>query len=113
MSILVIRASKRFAVRRQARLCKAGAELLDGLLIEISLEGCRISNVEHNRFAIGQTATVQIDGIDDIEGRVRWAHDGFVGLRFTRPLHMAALGLLIGSCRRETGGGPQMRSYGT
>lgn len=99
VSTLVIRTHKRFAVRRQARLSGDGERPQDVLLIEISLEGCRISNVDAGAFRAGQVATVEIDGLAGIEAQVRWAHDGLVGLRFLRPLHLRALYHLIGACR--------------
>lgn len=113
MSILVIRTQKRYAVRRSARLRNAGVRAQDGLLIEISLEGCRISNIDDRAFSVGQVATVGIDGFGDLEAHVRWAHDGFVGLRFLSPLHMPALDRLIGSCRAEAGAPGELAACGS
>lgn len=101
MTIRVLRSKMRFAVRSKARLRKAGSRAVPGLLVELSLEGCRISNVNHTRFALGQIASVQVDGHETLEGHVRWAHDGFVGLRFVHPLHTAALDRLIDVCRGD------------
>lgn len=100
MSVLIIRAHKRFAVRRKARLRKAGKRAEEGLLIELSLEGCRISNLTRDAFALDQEVILRIDGAKPpLEGRVRWQNDGTVGLRFLRPLHTAALDQLIRHCR--------------
>ena len=49
MTIRVLRSKMRFAVRSKARLRKAGSRAVPGLLVELSLEGCRISNVNHTR----------------------------------------------------------------
>lgn len=101
MSVLVIRAHKRFAVRRTARLRLAGRRGHEGLLIELSLDGCRLSNLPPQAFALDQTVTLRLEGHGALEGRVRWLSDGTVGLRFTRPLRIAALEQLLRLCRGE------------
>lgn len=112
VSVVIMRAHKRFAVRRIARLRAPHRRALDGLLIELSLEGCRIGNVDAAKFALGQAATLLVDGFEALEGQVRWAKDGCVGLRFLRPLHTAALETLVGVCRTETCEKPQLRVVG-
>ncbi len=100
MSVLVIRAHKRFAVCRKARLRRPGKRFEDGLLIELSLDGCRVSSLAPASFALDQTVTLRIDGAEQpLEARVRWLGDGMAGLRFLRPLHAAALDGLIRLCR--------------
>ena len=114
VSVLIIRAHKRFAVCRKARLRRPGKKAEEGLLIELSLEGCRISNLALQAFAIDQTVLLRVDGARTVlEGRVRWLGDGTVGLRFLRPLHAAALDQLIRLCRGEADGVSPLRSYGT
>jgi PilZ domain len=106
MPILVIRKHKRFAVRRRAQLGCAGRKLLDALLIELSLEGCRISAVTASKpprkpYSIDQLVSIGIDGFDSRKAHVRWENDGTIGLRFAQPLHNAELDLLIRTCRSE------------
>ncbi len=86
---------------------------MDGLLIELSLEGCRISNVDERKLGIGEVVTVRIEGEEPLDGCVRWLGDRTLGLRFVRPLHVPALDRLIRSCRGEIHAGPGQRSYGT
>lgn len=110
MSILVIRTSKRFAVCRPAKV-GTGAKPLKGLLIELSQEGCRISNIAAG-FETGQLTTIRIDGFPPMDGTVRWARDGSVGLRFTTPLHKPALDSLIAACRHvATAAATPQRAY--
>ncbi|HEX8059013.1 MAG TPA: PilZ domain-containing protein [Novosphingobium sp.] len=110
--LLTIRAHKRYAVCSKVRVRKEGKRGIDGLLIELSLDGCRISNVgKAGSFALGDPLTVRVEGTDPIEGRVRWANESTVGLRFDRPLHIAGLQDLIQLCRG--GGVPEQRAYGT
>lgn len=108
--LLTIRAHKRYAVCSKVRVRQDGKRGIDGLLIELSLDGCRISNVgKAGGFALGDPLTVRVEGTAPIEGRVRWANESTVGLRFDRPLHIAGLQDLIQLCR---GGGDQgQRAY--
>ncbi|HEX7751317.1 MAG TPA: PilZ domain-containing protein [Novosphingobium sp.] len=94
-----MRSHKRFAIRQEARLRGASQRALRGLLIELSLDGCRIGNIDAGKFALGQSATILIDGFEPMEGYVRWAKDGCVGLRFRQPLHARALAALLNACR--------------
>lgn len=95
VTVLIIRSSKRFAVRRPVTLRAAPPKPLGGLMIELSSEGCRISNADSTAYMIDQEVTVELDGGECLPGRVRWAHDGFVGVKFTQPLrHSELAGLL-------------------
>lgn len=102
MSVLVIRANKRFGVLRKATLRAPGARALPGLLIELSLEGCRISHIDHKAFHEGQMVTVRIEGFHNLEAHVRWAHSDCVGLRLVVPLHSAELDRMVTTCRVPT-----------
>ena len=79
-------------------------------MIELTSEGCRISNVERSGFAIGEAVKVQIDDLE-FDGRVRWAHDTIVGVRLDRPLYSNELGNLIARGRGESC--TDERRYGT
>lgn len=100
LSVVIMRLHRRFAVRRAARLRAGNRRAQHGLLIELSLEGCRIGNIDDGKFALGQIVTLLVDGFETLEGQVRWAKGGCVGLRFSRPLHAAALETLIAICRQ-------------
>jgi hypothetical protein len=112
--VLIIRAHKRFAVCRPARLRKPGRRFADGLLIELSLDGCRLGNVAAAAgFALGDAVVLRIDGAAPLEARVRWLGEGTIGLRFDRPLHVAALDALIRLCRGEQDAPSSRQAYGT
>lgn len=66
-----------------------------GLMIELSSEGCRISNADSNAYAIDQQVTVEFDDGQHLPGRIRWAHDGFVGVRFANALRRTELENLL------------------
>jgi hypothetical protein len=112
VSLLTIRAHKRFAVCSKVRLRKAGRRGSDGLLIELSLDGCRISHVGTSAsLALGDPLTLRLQGTAPIAARIRWLREGTIGLRFERPLHIADLQGLIELCRGSAA--PEMRAYGT
>jgi hypothetical protein len=105
MTVLTIRAHKRYAVRQAVRLGKPGAKPLDGLMIELSSEGIRISNLGRPSFDIGEPVTVQIDELK-FRGKIRWSHDGIAGVRFDTALFPSQLGDLIARSRGETVAAP-------
>jgi hypothetical protein len=103
MTVLVIRAHKRYGVCKKVGLRGEDHACTNGLLIEMSLEGCRISNVKPDLFAIEDLVEVAIEGADSFAGHVRWQHDGMIGLRLAQPLHNCELAALIEFCRGERG----------
>jgi len=110
VSVLVIRANKRFAVRRSVMLREPGGRKRGGLMIELSSEGCRISNVDSRAYTIDQELTLDLGQGKRLGGRVRWAHDGFVGLKFAAALRQVELGELIENSRL---GDTREARYGT
>jgi hypothetical protein len=54
MTILTIRKHKRFAVRRKANLVCSGNRPKPGLLVELSLEGCRMGITGSADFAVSE-----------------------------------------------------------
>jgi hypothetical protein len=110
MTVLTIRAHKRYAVRQPVRLAKPDDEPAGGLMIELSSEGCRISNLGRRDYEIGEPVTVQVDDIA-LKGRIRWAHDGLAGVRLDRALFGHQLTDLISRGRGEDQA--QLAIYGT
>lgn len=95
MSVLVVRSHRRFAVRRAVTLRGGGPQCRDGLMFELSTEGCRISNADSAAYDIDQEVTVELDDGKKLRGRIRWAHDGMVGIRFDAALRHHELGRLL------------------
>jgi hypothetical protein len=100
MTVLTIRAHKRYAVRQPVRVAKPGEKAVGGLMIELSSEGCRISNVGRSGFAIGEAVTLEIEELA-YTGHVRWSHDGIVGVRLAKPLYNSELCSLVARGRGE------------
>ena len=82
------------------------------MLVEVSLEGGRLSLSGSSAFVVEQPVMVRIGGFGNVQARVRWAGEGFVGLRFDAPLHNAELDLLLQACRPEFAQDSTMRAYG-
>jgi hypothetical protein len=110
VSVLAIRSHKRFAVRRPVSLHGEDSKRRGGLMIELCSEGCRISNAESGAFMTDQSVTLDLGEDEQLEGRVRWAHGGVVGIKFERALRSAELGELLQASRAPV---DQERRYGT
>ncbi len=109
MNVLFIRKNKRFAVRRMVAL-SAGENLRRGLLVEVSLEGCRIGNVDTEGLAIGDPLDLRIHGFGTLKAEVRWTQPGVAGLHFVQVLHIPELNELIRLCRAAP---DDLLAYGT
>lgn len=81
MSVLSIRANKRYATRLPVKLRRQGRKAASGLLIELSQQGARISNLRHARYEVGDAVKIIAPGNVEISGTIRWAHDGLAGIR--------------------------------
>ena len=102
VSILVIRQHARYGVCRKAQLARPERRSVSGLLVELSLHGCRLGNIDERRFSLDEMVTLKVPEFDGFEGQVRWVGQGMVGLRFHSPLRAPALERLIRACRGET-----------
>ncbi|MGZ3271303.1 MAG: PilZ domain-containing protein [Croceibacterium sp.] len=108
MTVLTIRSHKRYAVRRPVTLRETTGSKRGGLMIELSGEGCRISGVNSLAYMIDQQVILDLGDGEHLGGWVRWAHDGFVGVKFAAALRPAELGAMIEASRMV----PERR-YGT
>ena len=104
MAVLTIRAHTRFAVCRRARIEHAGGAADDAVLIELSLEGCRLGNIAGRSFAPGERVRVEVAGAPPFTGTARWQGGATLGLKLERAFHVAELDRLIRLCRGELDG---------
>jgi len=100
MAATTISRSKRFAVRRNACVQTQCGNLWRALLVEVSLDGCRVGAVSGPELKIGDSVAMAIDGLAPLAARVGCVVNGSVGLRFVRPLHCRDLDSIITHCRR-------------
>lgn len=101
MTVLVIPRHKRFAVRHKVQLRNVRGKALAALLIEISLQGCRVNALGHEQLEVDQPVTIEIEGFGDIQGRILSSGDKILGIRFVRPIQGAALHELVWSANGE------------
>jgi hypothetical protein len=104
MSVLTIRAYKRYATRLPVTLRREGRKTVSGLLIELSQQGARISNLGRSKFEAGDAVVITAASDIAIEGTIRWAHDGLAGVRLDRSLHLPEMRDLLELNRRKQSG---------
>jgi len=109
MSAPVFRAHERFAACQELSLRKGDVSVGEGLLIEVSLEGCRLSGVDQANFREGDKISFWLEGFGKVEGQARWSGRQCLGLRFARPLHHAEMYRLLETLRSEPSDEPDAR----
>ena len=112
MSIFVIPRHKRFAVRQNVQLRAGSGTARSALLIEVSLQGCRVSVSDFDPFRIDQPVTVEIAGFGDIGGHISSVSDRIFAIRFARPVQNAELHELVGSSSGKPGPILQLPAFG-
>ncbi len=99
MNVRAIRLHQRFAVRRRVLAVRGRGRPVEGLLVDLSLHGCRIGGLGRHRFVLGGPIRVTLDGFAPLDGEVRWLGEGTVGVRFARPLGAGQLAGLLAVAR--------------
>lgn len=110
MSVLTIRTHKRYALRLPVELSGAGGGTARGLLIELSKQGARISNLGQRSYEFGDEVSVVTDCGRELKGTVRWSHDGLAGISLEAPLHAPQMSDFLAASRDAQGPEPL---YGT
>lgn len=111
MGVLTIRANRRYAMRLPVMIRQARSKASGGLLIEISQEGARVSNLGKTPCAEGEALTIVTPDGTELPGTIRWAHDGLAGIKLEKALHLPELTALLDDNRRELAGSE--RRFGT
>ncbi|KLE35727.1 PilZ domain-containing protein [Aurantiacibacter luteus] len=101
MSVLTIRAHRRYALRMPARLKGEGRKSAPCLLIELSQQGARLSNLDQVDFRPGDSVRLLTECGTELECTIRWAHDGRAGVRLEQSLHAPELSAMLDTYRRE------------
>ena len=115
MPALVIKEHSRFAVCREANIrpihCEnAHADSTEALLVELSLDGCRLGNIPDGALSPGSTVSVAVHGAQPLAGTVRRWIDGALSVKFAKPLHTFELTDLISLCRGQPSGRTAIRA---
>lgn len=109
MTVLTIRGHKRYAVRQSIWLRRPlDGFQVTGWMIELSTEGCRISNLGSAAFSSGDQIIIEGDQLK-LAGHIRWTRQGIAGVRLDKPL---GSGELIAQLLRSHGEDVDVR-YGT
>jgi len=101
MSVLVIRAHHRFAMREQVSCTFGDGNTREGVLIELSREGCRISQLGEIDAAEGSIAEIGLSNGNTLPAKIRWTRDSTIGLRFEQPMSTAELTSIVEAARNE------------
>ena len=81
--------------------CRLPASPIDGMLFDLSADGCRIRMQAPGFIQPGSTIVVQLADEDEIAGQVVWLEAGDVGLRFYEPLDALLLARALGEREPE------------
>lgn len=94
----------RTPIHGTVRLKRSGRRRHDLRIFDLSTNGCKVEFLD--RPAIDELVWIKLDGMETLEARVRWI-EGFVGgLRFSKVLHPAVLGLHLATYATERSGTP-------
>jgi hypothetical protein len=88
------RASHRVGSVLEAGIRRSGGRSFRVNVFDISPQGCKIEFIE--RPAVGERVWVKFDGLEAVEGMVRWVAGHVGGVEFQRPLHDAVFKRLAG-----------------
>jgi hypothetical protein len=87
------RRTRRFALRLSAVVRERGRGRIPIRVIDISTHGCRIEL--SCGLLVGTSVWLSISGLETLDTRIVWCHEGFAGLAFTTPISEAVLDTLL------------------
>lgn len=91
------RQHQRVTLNAQILLRRSGHKNYCVQTLDISSSGCRVQCVD--RPSIGERHWVKFDGLDALEGEVRWIEGFTAGVEFMRPIYPAVFELLLAKLR--------------
>lgn len=97
MAVPPIPRHKRFAIRQNVRLRAGNGEPVSGMMIEVSLDGCRIGALGQHPYRAEQVVTVEVERFGDFRGIIRSAGEHSLAIRFAQPVPSAELQELVWS----------------
>lgn len=68
-------------------------------VFDVSPKGCKVEVIE--RPSIGERVWIKFDGLEAVEGAVRWTAGHICGVEFARPMHEAVLERLVKGADRS------------
>lgn len=94
------RGANRKALDAEVRLRRSGSHGFQVRVLDASPEGCKVEFVE--RPAVGERVWVKFDGLEAIEGTVRWVEGYTGGVQFERPLHEAVFQRVAAASNKQS-----------
>jgi hypothetical protein len=88
------RRADRVELTAEVSVRRSGVHPFRVRIFDASPEGCRIEFVE--RPSVGERVWVKFDGLESIEGTVRWVEGHIGGVQFERPLYDAVFRRIAG-----------------
>jgi hypothetical protein len=95
------RSANRLEFTAEAGIRRAGVRGYRVRVFDASREGCKIEFIE--RPTVGERIWVKFDGLEALEGTVRWIAGHLGGVKFQRPLHEAVFQQLARASRPGRG----------
>lgn len=81
------RAAPRIGTAAEVTFRRVGKSRFSVAVLDLSPRGCRVEIVE--RPAVGEQVQVKFDGLETLDGTVRWVDGYEAGVKFNRPIHNA------------------------
>ena len=111
MADATARRGERFNLTAEVGIRRSGVRPFRVHIFNASTEGCRIEFVEVP--VVGERVWVKFDGLEALEGTVRWVDGHIGGVRFTTPIHNIIFQRLVaaaGNCPRAAFGPMQTQA---
>lgn len=93
------RGKGRVSLEAEVGIRRSGLHPFRVRAFDASAVGCKIEFVE--RPALGERVWVKFDGLEAIEGTVRWVDGHIGGVHFSRPLHEAVFERITAAVKKE------------
>jgi len=94
------RGALRLTLDAEVGIRRSGMHPFRVRVFDVSRDGCKIEFVE--RPAIGERVWVKFDGLEALEGTVRWVEGHIGGVHFIRRLHLAVFETLAAVIKRPS-----------
>jgi hypothetical protein len=91
------RQHERASLDAQVLLRRGGRNNYHVQTLDLSPTGCRINFVD--RPSVGERHWIKFDGMEALEGEIRWVNGFCAGLNFVRPIYPAVFELLLARLR--------------
>ncbi|MCB2067284.1 MAG: hypothetical protein KDE15_11680 [Erythrobacter sp.] len=111
MAIFEARSFRRYALRMPVELDRGSRARARGLLIELSQDCARISQLSRGKYEEGDRVVILATPERQLAGTIRWTGNGVAKIRLDQPLPQAELQHLV-DLNRHRQAEPELR-YGT